>query len=461
MVHQYKLNGYNIVLDSCSGSIHVVDDVAYDIIAMYQDNSPEEIVEAVSEKYAGRQDVKEKDILDCIEDIKALIAAGKLFTQDTFSEMAGTFKQRSSDVIKALCLHVAHTCNLNCSYCFASQGKYHGERAIMSYEVGKRALDFLVENSGTRHNLEVDFFGGEPLMNFDVVKQLVAYARSIEKEKNKNFRFTLTTNGVLIDDDVIDFANKEMSNVVLSLDGRKEIHDRFRVDYAGNGSWEKIVPKFQRLVNARGRKGYYMRGTFTHANPDFLEDIRTMLDLGFTELSMEPVVTAPNDPSALTEADRRIVMEQYEKLAELMLKRDAEGKPFTFYHYMIDLKGGPCIYKRISGCGSGTEYMAVTPWGDLYPCHQFVGDEKFKLGDIWHGVSNTAIQNEFASCNVYAREECRDCWARLYCSGGCAANAYHATGSVRGVYKEGCELFKKRMECAIMVAAARELGSEE
>ena len=298
-------------------------------------------------------------------------------------------------------------------------------------------------------------------MNFDVVKQLVAYARSIEKEKNKNFRFTLTTNGVLIDDDVIDFANKEMSNVVLSLDGRKEIHDRFRVDYAGNGSWEKIVPKFQRLVKARGKKGYYMRGTFTHANPDFLEDIRTMLDLGFTELSMEPVVTAPNDPSALTEADRRIVMEQYEKLAELMLKRDAEGKPFTFYHYMIDLKGGPCIYKRISGCGSGTEYMAVTPWGDLYPCHQFVGDEKFKLGDIWHGVSNTAIQNEFASCNVYAREECRDCWARLYCSGGCAANAYHATGSVRGVYKEGCELFKKRMECAIMVAAARELGSEE
>ena len=298
-------------------------------------------------------------------------------------------------------------------------------------------------------------------MNFDVVKQLVAYARSIEKEKNKNFRFTLTTNGVLIDDDVIDFANKEMSNVVLSLDGRKEIHDRFRVDYAGNGSWEKIVPKFQRLVNARGKKGYYMRGTFTHANPDFLEDIRTMLDLGFTELSMEPVVTAPNDPSALTEADRRIVMEQYEKLAELMLKRDAEGNPFTFYHYMIDLKGGPCIYKRISGCGSGTEYMAVTPWGDLYPCHQFVGDEKFKLGDIWHGVDNTTIQNEFASCNVYAREECRDCWARLYCSGGCAANAYHATGSVRGVYKEGCELFKKRMECAIMVAAARELGSEE
>ena len=458
MIHQYKLGGYNIVLDVCSGAVHAVDDVAYDMIAAFESADRADVISAIAEKYPNET---AEDIAECYDQIAELKAAGELFAPDMFEPMAGALKAKTAGVIKALCLHVAHTCNLNCSYCFASQGKYHGERAIMSYDVGKRALDFLVENSGMRHNLEVDFFGGEPLMNFDVVKQLVAYARSIEKEKNKNFRFTLTTNGVLIDDDVIDFANKEMSNVVLSLDGRKEIHDRFRVDYAGNGSWEKIVPKFQRLVNARGRKGYYMRGTFTHANPDFLEDIRAMLDLGFTELSMEPVVTAPDDPSALTEADRRIVMEQYEKLAELMLKRDAEGKPFTFYHYMIDLKGGPCIYKRISGCGSGTEYMAVTPWGDLYPCHQFVGDEKFKLGDIWHGVDNTTIQNEFASCNVYAREECRDCWARLYCSGGCAANAYHATGSVRGVYKEGCELFKKRMECAIMVAAARELGSEE
>ena len=458
MIHQYKLGGYNIVLDVCSGAVHAVDDVAYDMIAAFESADRADVISAIAEKYPNEA---AEDIAECYDQIAELKAAGELFAPDMFEPMAGALKAKTAGVIKALCLHVAHTCNLNCSYCFASQGKYHGERALMSYEVGKRALDFLVENSGTRHNLEVDFFGGEPLMNFDVVKQLVAYARSIEKEKNKNFRFTLTTNGVLIDDDVIDFANKEMSNVVLSLDGRKEIHDRFRVDYAGNGSWEKIVPKFQRLVNARGKKGYYMRGTFTHANPDFLEDIRTMLDLGFTELSIEPVVTAPNDPSALTEEDRRIVMEQYEKLAELMLKRDAEGKPFTFYHYMIDLKGGPCIYKRISGCGSGTEYMAVTPWGDLYPCHQFVGDEKFRLGDIWHGVSNTAIQNEFASCNVYAREECRDCWARLYGSGGCAANAYHATGSVRGVYKEGCELFKKRMECAIMVAAARELGSEE
>ena len=459
MVHQYQLNGYNIVLDTCSGAIHVVDEVAYDIIALYPDHTADEIVTAMMEKYGARENVTEQDLRDCIDDVEALKQAGKLYTPDTFADMAGTFKERSGDVVKALCLHVAHTCNLNCSYCFASQGKYHGDRTLMSFEVGKQALDFLMDHSGSRTNLEVDFFGGEPLMNFDVVKRLVAYARSVEKERGKHFRFTLTTNGVLIDDDVIDFANREMSNVVLSLDGRKEVHDRYRVDYAGNGSWEKIVPKFQKLVQARQGKNYYMRGTFTHANPDFLKDIQTMLDLGFTELSMEPVVAAHGDPAALTEADKEIVMQQYEELARLMLQRDKEGRPFTFYHYMIDLKGGPCIYKRISGCGSGTEYMAVTPWGDLYPCHQFVGDEKFKLGNIWDGVENHAVQAEFAGCNVYAREECRDCWARLYCSGGCAANAYHATGSVRGVYKEGCELFKKRMECAIMLEASKALDN--
>ena len=458
MIHQYKLLGYNIVLDICSGSVHAVDELAYDIISMFEQNDTAAIVAALSGKYEG---VSDEEIAECCGQIAELKAQGQLFTEDTFEPMAGALKAKTSGVIKALCLHIAHTCNLNCSYCFASQGKYHGERVLMSYEVGKRALDFLIENSGSRRNLEVDFFGGEPLMNFDVVKRLVEYARSIEKEKGKNFRFTLTTNGVLVDDDVIDFADREMSNVVLSLDGRKEVHDRYRVDYAGNGSWDKIVPKFQRFVEARGGKNYYMRGTFTHANPDFLEDIKTMLDLGFSELSMEPVVAADDDPAALTEADKPIVMKQYEQLAELMLERDKEGKPFTFYHYMIDLKGGPCIYKRISGCGSGTEYMAVTPWGDLYPCHQFVGDEKFKLGDIWHGVDNTAVQDEFASCNVYAREECRDCWAKLYCSGGCAANAYHSTGSVKGIYKYGCDLFRKRMECAIAVAVAREIGDAE
>ena len=458
MIHSYKLGGLNIVLDICSGSVHVVDEVAYDIIGLYESESKENIITQMLEKYADRDDVTKEDLELCFEDIEELKSQGKLFSEDTFEPMAGDLKKKSAGIVKALCMHIAHTCNLNCSYCFASQGKYHGDRAMMSFEVGKQAFDFLIANSGTRRNLEVDFFGGEPLMNFDVVKELVAYARSIEKDHGKNFRFTLTTNGVLIDDDVIDFANKEMSNVVLSLDGRKEVHDRFRVDYNGKGSWEKIVPKFQKLVEARDGKNYYMRGTFTHHNPDFLEDIKEMLSLGFKELSMEPVVCAADDPSALTDEDLPIVMKQYEELAELMLKKHKEGDGFTFYHYMIDLKGGPCIYKRISGCGSGTEYMAVTPWGDLYPCHQFVGEEKYRLGDVWKGVTNTAIQNEFAECNVYTREECRKCWARLYCSGGCAANAYHATGSVKGIYATGCELFKKRMECAIMLEVAKTLG---
>ena len=461
MIHQYKLGGFNIVLDVCSGAVHVVDEVAYHMISLFEDNDREAVISAAEKKYAGQEGISRRDLEECYEQIAVLRDAGQLFTPDTFEPMAGSLKEKTASVVKALCLHVAHTCNLNCAYCFASQGKYHVERAVMSFEVGKQALDFLIANSGSRRNLEVDFFGGEPLMNFQVVKDLVAYARSIEKEHNKNFRFTLTTNGLLIDEDVIDFANREMSNVVLSLDGRREIHDRYRVDYAGNGSWERIVPKFQKLVAARGGKNYYMRGTFTHANPDFLKDIQQMLDLGFTELSMEPVVCAPGDPSALTEEDFPVVCEQYEKLAELMLRRDKEGKPFTFYHYMLDLSGGPCIYKRISGCGSGTEYMAVTPWGDLYPCHQFVGDEKFRLGNIWDGVTNTERRAEFAACNVYAHPECRDCWARLYCSGGCAANAYHATGAITGIYEYGCRLFRKRMECAIMVAAARALDEQE
>ncbi len=457
MVHCYKLGGLNIVLDIYSGSVHVVDEVAYDIIEMFENTSRDEIVDVILNKYSDREDVTKEEVIECIDQINELKEAGKLFTPDTFESMADTLKQKTAGVVKALCLHIAHTCNLNCSYCFASQGKYSGERALMSLEVGMRALDFLIENSGTRRNLEVDFFGGEPLMNFDVVKELVKYARMREKEAGKNFRFTLTTNGMLIDDDVIDFAYRECSNVVLSLDGRKEVHDRYRVDYAGNGSWEKIVPKFQRLVEAREGKNYYMRGTFTHANPDFLNNIKKILSLGFNELSMEPVVCSPDDPSALTNDDLPIVMEQYEKLAELMLERHRAGNPFTFYHYMIDLKGGPCIYKRVSGCGSGTEYMAVTPWGDLYPCHQFVGDEKFRLGNVFTGVDNTEIQNEFMACNVYSRPECRDCWAKLYCSGGCAANAYHSTGSVTGIYKYGCELFRKRMECAIMIEAAKAL----
>jgi len=456
LVHQYSLNGYHIVLDTASGSVHVVDEVVYDLIAMYHQYGKEEITNRLLQRYAHREDVTKEEIDLCFEDVEALIKDGKLFSEDGFAGIAPVLKERSGDVIKALCLHVAHTCNLNCSYCFASQGKYHGERAVMSFEVGKRALDFLMEHSGSRRNLEVDVFGGEPLMNFEAVKQLVAYARSVEQERGKNFRFTLTTNGMLIDDDVIDFCNREMSNVVLSLDGRKEIHDLTRVDYNGKGSYDAIVPKFQKLVKERGNQGYYMRGTFTHANPDFTKDVFHMADLGFTELSMEPVVTAPGDGAALTKEDIEIVKKEYEVLAKDMIKRQKEGRPITFYHYMLDLENGPCIYKRVSGCGSGTEYMAVTPWGDLYPCHQFVGEEDFCMGNVFDGVTKPEIREAFRACNAYSRPECADCWAKLYCSGGCAANGYHATGSIQGVYEAGCELFKKRMECAIMMKAAEQ-----
>ncbi|MBR3083924.1 MAG: thioether cross-link-forming SCIFF peptide maturase [Oscillospiraceae bacterium] len=454
MVHQYKLSGYNIVLDTNSGSVHVVDEVAYDLIAAYPDHSREGLIAALLAKYADRPDVTAAELEQCVADVEALRDAGKLWSPDPYAGIAGVFKERSGDVVKALCLHVAHSCNLNCAYCFASQGRFQGERALMPFEVGRQALDFLIAHSGSRRNLEVDFFGGEPLMNWQVVKDLVAYARSVEGKHGKNFRFTLTTNGLLIDDEVIDFCNREMSNVVLSLDGRRETHDRLRVDYAGNGSYDRIVPKFQKLVAARGGKNYYIRGTFTHANPDFTKDLLHMADLGFTELSMEPVVCAPDDPAALTPEDIEIVKGEYELLAREMLRREREGRPITFYHYMLDLTEGPCIYKRVSGCGSGTEYMAVTPWGELYPCHQFVGDAQYRLGDVWKGVENTALREDFRACNAYARPECADCWARLWCSGGCAANAYHATGSIRGVYAPGCELFRKRIECAIMLKAA-------
>lgn len=456
MIHQYKLNGYNIVLDVYSGSVHSVDDVAYDIISMYESSSPEEITEKITEKYP---DITPEEIDDCISDIEELKSAGKLFTEDKYKNRVIDFKKRNTNV-KALCLHVAHTCNLNCEYCFAAQGKYHGERALMSFEVGKAALDFLVKNSGRHVNLEVDFFGGEPLMNYDVVKELVAYARSIEGEYGKNFRFTLTTNGMLVDDDVIDFANRECHNVVMSLDGRREVHDRLRQDYRGNGSYDKIVPKFQKFAKSRGDTGYYIRGTFTHNNVDFTNDIFHMADLGFTQLSIEPVVSAPGTPYALTDEDLPKLLEQYEILAKDMLRREEEGKPITFYHYMLDLSHGPCIYKRIAGCGSGSEYFAVTPTGDLYPCHQFVGDERYKMGDVWNGVTNNTLREEFMSCNVYARHECDDCFAKLYCSGGCAANAYHATGSISGIYEYGCKLFRKRIECAIMMKVAEaEMGS--
>lgn len=457
MIHQYKLNGFNIVLDTYSGAVHLVDDLSYDIIEKYQEKSKEEIKQEMLKKY---KEIKESDIEETFGEIENLIKTGKLFSKDIYEGKNLDLKKRDS-VVKALCLHIAHTCNLNCEYCFAGQGKYHGEDALMSFEVGKQALDFLVKNSGTRKNLEVDFFGGEPLVNFEVVKQLVKYARSIEKENNKHFRFTLTTNGVLLNDDVIDFLNEEMDNVVLSLDGRKEINDAKRKNINGDGSYDIIVPKFKKFVEKRGNKEYYMRGTFTRNNLDFTNDIFHMADLGFTELSMEPVVSSEKTDYSLREEDLDKIYEQYEILAKEMIKRKKQGNPFTFYHYMIDLSGGPCIYKRITGCGSGTEYLAVTPNGDFYPCHQFVGDKKFLMGNVKDGITNKELRDEFKMCNVYSRKECKDCWAKLYCSGGCSANSYHTTGSINNVYDFGCKLFRKRIECAIMVKIAEAMEEME
>lgn len=453
MIHAYKMNGYNIILDQNSGCVHSVDDVAYDIITMYEDKSKDEIKAFILDKYKDKEDVNEEEIDFCFNDIDELIKDGRLFAKDTFEDVAKEFKKRQG-VVKAICLHVAHDCNLACKYCFAGKGEYDGPKGLMSFETGKRALDFLIEQSGTRKNLEVDFFGGEPLMNWEVCKKLVEYGREQEKIHNKNFRFTLTTNGLLINDDVIEFCNREMGNVVLSLDGRKATNDAMRVSRNGAGSYDLIIDKFKKFANSRNQENYYMRGTYTHNNLDFSQDIIHMADMGFKELSIEPVVCSPDEPYALKDSDLPVLKEQYQILADEMLKRYRKGNGFTFYHYMIDLDAGPCIVKRVSGCGVGTEYLAVTPNGELYPCHQFVGDEKFLLGSIWDGITNKQVLEQFENCNVYSHKECKDCFAKLYCSGGCAANAYHTTGSVNGIYEFGCELHRKRIECAIMLKVA-------
>lgn len=447
MVHQYKNNGYNIVLDVNSGAVHVVDDVTYDVIPMYEEKSKEEIVAALEQQYDAAE------IAEAYEEVKALAEDKQLFTVDEYEAYIGEFKNRQT-VVKALCLHIAHDCNLACRYCFAEEGEYHGRRELMTYEVGKAALDFLIANSGNRRNLEVDFFGGEPLMNFQVVKNLVAYGREQEKLHNKNFRFTLTTNGVLLNEDIMEFANKEMANVVLSIDGRKEVHDFMRPFRKGAGSYDLIVPKFRQFAESRNQTNYYVRGTFTHHNLDFSKDVLHLADLGFEQISVEPVVAEETEDYAIQEADLPKLFEEYDNLAKEMIKRHKEGKDFNFFHFMIDLEGGPCVAKRLSGCGSGTEYLAVTPWGDLYPCHQFVGNDKFYMGNVFEGVKNTEIREQFRGCNVYAKEKCRDCFAKFYCSGGCAANSYNFHGDINNAYDIGCQLQKKRIECAIMIKAA-------
>ena len=447
MIHKYKNNGYNIVLDVNSGAIHVVDDTTYDIIALYEEKDLPEIQAELKDKYP------EELISECYEEVKELAEDGQLFTKDEYEDYIMDFKKRQT-VVKALCLHIAHDCNLACRYCFAEEGEYHGRRELMSYEVGKAALDFLIANSGNRRNLEVDFFGGEPLMNFQVVKDLVAYGREQEKIHNKNFRFTLTTNGVLLNDEVMEFANKEMANVVLSIDGRKEVNDHMRPFRNGKGSYDLIVPKFQKFAESRHQDKYYVRGTFTHFNQDFSQDVLHLADLGFKQISVEPVVAPPEEEYAIREEDLPKLFAEYDALAAEMVERKKSGRDFNFFHFMIDLEGGPCVAKRLSGCGSGTEYLAVTPWGDLYPCHQFVGNEEFKMGTVFEGVKNTELRDEFKCCNVYAKKKCRECFARFYCSGGCAANSYNFHGNINDAYDIGCELQKKRIECAIMIKAA-------
>lgn len=447
MIHQYKSNGYNIVLDVNSGSVHVVDDLSYEIIAMYEENDRQAVVERLKADYA------EEDIAEAYDEVTSLKTDGLLFTEDIYRQYITDFKKRKT-VVKALCLHIAHDCNLACKYCFAGKGEYNGEKALMSLEVGKKAIDFLIDNSGKRRNLEVDFFGGEPLMNWEVVKEIVRYGRSKEKEYDKNFRFTLTTNGVLINDEIIEFANKEMSNVVLSLDGRKEVNDRMRPFRNGKGSYDLIVPKFKKFAESRNQTNYYVRGTFTHDNLDFSEDVIHYADLGFKQMSMEPVVGEDDEKYAIRQEDLPKIMGEYDKLAREYIKRHKEGNGFNFFHFMIDLQQGPCVAKRLSGCGSGTEYLSVTPWGDLYPCHQFVGQEEFLLGNVFDGIVRQDICDEFKMCNVYAKEKCSNCFARYYCSGGCAANSYKFHGSITDAYDIGCEMQRKRIECSIMIKAA-------
>ena len=443
-------------MDVNSGSIHVVDDVVYDLIPLVEPLVAEGVKDAAAVREAVRQEglpYSAEEIGEAVEEILELEASGALFAKDIYEDYVFDFKKRQT-VVKALCLHIAHDCNLACKYCFAEEGEYHGRRALMPFEVGKKALDFLVANSGNRVQLEVDFFGGEPLMNWQVVKDLVAYGRSLEEPFHKKFRFTLTTNGVLLNDEILEFCNREMANLVLSIDGRKEIHDLMRPFRGGQGSYDMIVPKFEKAAKSRNQMNYYVRGTFTRHNLDFSKDVLHLVDLGFEQISVEPVVAEKTEEYALREEDIPVLLEEYDRLAKELIRYGKEGKGFNFFHFMIDLEGGPCVAKRLSGCGSGTEYLAVTPWGDFYPCHQFVGREEFLMGNVDEGILRTDIRDSFKECNVYAKEKCKDCFAKFYCSGGCAANSYNFHGSITDTYEIGCELQRKRIECAIMIKAA-------
>lgn len=446
MLHKFIFENSKVVMDIYSGAIHIVDDIVYEMVDDFEHMTKDELMA----KYKKSYDLEV--VKGAISEIESLVKEEMLFTEDVYQNLIPEFKNRNP-VVKALCLHVAHDCNLTCGYCFAEEGEYHGDRGLMSAEVGKASIDFLIKNSGDRHNIEVDFFGGEPLMNFDVVKEVVEYARSIEKEHNKNFRFTITTNGVLLDDDKADYINEHMSNVVLSLDGRPEVNDAMRKTHKGTGSYDLITPKFQKLVKERGQKDYYVRGTFTRDNMDFAKDVMHLADLGFEQVSVEPVVGPDEMDYTFKEEDVETICAEYESLARQMLQRKKDDKDFNFFHFMIDLTQGPCAHKRLAGCGTGTEYLAATPNGDLYPCHQFAGMEEFKMGTVFDGIIKTDISDKFAKCHVYTKPECVKCWAKFYCSGGCAANSHNLKGDIHDIYEIGCQLQKKRIECAIGIKA--------
>ena len=449
MIHQYENNGYQIILDVNSGAVHVVDDLAYEILDFTDENMSKnlsaDVIEKLSEKY------EKSDILDTYSELYELYNNGQLYTKDEYEKFASMMV---ISPVKSMCLNISHDCNLRCEYCFAAKGDFGTGRELMSFDIAKKAIDFLIEKSGNRHNLEVDFFGGEPLMNFDVVKKTVEYARSIEKEHDKNFRFTITTNGLLLTDDKIDFINREMSNVVLSLDGRKEVNDKLRVSPNGSGSYDVIVPKYQKLVAERGDKDYYVRGTFTKNNLDFTKDIIKMSELGFDQLSIEPVVSDTKLDYSIKKEDLPRVFEEYETLAKEMIKRKKSGKCFNFFHFMIDLDQGPCAIKRLRGCSCGNEYIAVTPNGDVYPCHQFVGNEQWRIGNVVENSFDNEIKTNFAKTNIYTKEKCKDCWAKFFCSGGCNANSWQYEGDIARSHDISCELEKKRLECALMIKAA-------
>jgi len=449
MIHKYKLNGLNIVLDVNSGGVHLVDELTYDLLdnvcPPFEAECPESVVEKLSAMYSPG------DIRECYAEIVELYNDRILFSEDDYEKYA---QYSVASPVKAMCLNIAHDCQLRCKYCFASTGDFGKGRKLMSFETGKHAIDFLLENSGDRPNLELDFFGGEPLMNFGVVKQVVEYARSREKEYNKKFRFTITTNGLLLDDEKIEFINREMSNVVLSIDGRKQVNDYFRVLPNGQGCYDIILPKYKKLVEGRGDKEYYVRGTFTNRNLDFSEDVFALNEAGFDQISVEPVV-GEGDEYALTEKDLPRVFEEYERLAMRLLENEKKGKKFNFFHFMLDLDQGPCAIKRLRGCGCGNDYVAITPDGDIFPCHQFVGIDEYKMGNIDEGTFNQEMKADFARAHVYSKPECRECWAKFYCSGGCNANNYQYMGDIRKAHKISCQLEKKRLECAIMLKAIR------